>query len=186
MSTISTKPKNKPIKVVTKKEKDQREKEKEKKEKEKKEKEKKEKEKEEKEKANKSDKGVKTSEDGPGEDKPELDEHGNPFPMENKEEGGDPICPGGYKIDYQFDPMNDPINPLFRCIPALKDPNDGAAGKLLAMANNPSAGVENLVTGMPGIGGRRGRKRRRNKTMSGTKRRSRRHGHGHRRHTRRR
>ena len=102
--------------------------------------------------------------DGGDEDKGSLDEKGNPFPMENKEEGGDPICPGGYKIDYQFDPINDPINPLFRCIPALKDPNDGVAGKLLAMANNPSGGVENLATGdIPAFGGkrRRGRKTKR-------------------------
>jgi len=53
-----------------------------------------------------------------------VDEKGNPFPIENPE-GGDPICPGGYKIDYDFDPFNDPINPPFRCISSLKDPNDG-------------------------------------------------------------
>ena len=82
-----------------------------------------------------------------------LDEKGNPFPQENQD-GGDPTCPGGYKIDYQFDPINDPINPLFRCIPALKDPTDGVAGKLLAMANNTSGGVENLATGnIPVFGG---------------------------------
>lgn len=52
-----------------------------------------------------------------------VDEKGNPFPIENPE-GGDPICPGGYKIDYDFDPLNDPINPPFRCISSLKDPND--------------------------------------------------------------
>jgi len=53
-----------------------------------------------------------------------VDEKGNPFPIDNPE-GGDPICPGGYKIDYDFDPFNDPINPPFRCISSLKDPNDG-------------------------------------------------------------
>lgn len=53
-----------------------------------------------------------------------VDEKGNPFPIDNPE-GGDPICPGGYKIDYDFDPLNDPINPPFRCISSLKDPNDG-------------------------------------------------------------
>jgi len=53
-----------------------------------------------------------------------VDEKGNPFPIDNPE-GGDPICPGGYKIDYDFDPLNDPINPLFRCISSLKDSNDG-------------------------------------------------------------
>jgi hypothetical protein len=52
-----------------------------------------------------------------------VDEKGNPFPIDNPE-GGDPICPGGYKIDYDFDPFNDPINPPFRCISSLKDPND--------------------------------------------------------------
>jgi len=52
-----------------------------------------------------------------------VDEKGNPFPIENPE-GGDPICPGGYKIDYDFDPFNDPINPPFRCISSLKDPSD--------------------------------------------------------------
>ena len=53
-----------------------------------------------------------------------VDEKGNPFPIDNPE-GGDPICPGGFKIDYDFDPLNDPINPLFRCISSLKDSNDG-------------------------------------------------------------
>jgi hypothetical protein len=53
-----------------------------------------------------------------------VDEKGNPFPIDNPE-GGDPICPGGFKIDYDFDPLNDPINPPFRCISSLKDPNDG-------------------------------------------------------------
>lgn len=52
-----------------------------------------------------------------------VDEKGNPFPIENPE-GGDPICPGGYKIDYDFDPFNDPPDPLFRCISSLKDPDD--------------------------------------------------------------
>jgi hypothetical protein len=82
-----------------------------------------------------------------------VDEKGNPFPIDNPE-GGDPICPGGYKIDYDFDPINDPINPPFRCISAIKDPNDGAAAKLLEMANNPSAGVANAATGeIPAFGG---------------------------------
>jgi hypothetical protein len=64
-----------------------------------------------------------------------TDENGNPFPMENTKEGGDPICPGGYKIDYDFDPINDPIDPLFRCVSALKDPEDGIKG----MIENPAA-----------------------------------------------
>lgn len=53
-----------------------------------------------------------------------VDENGNPLPLDNPQ-GGDPICPGGYKIDYDFDPFKDPINPPFRCISALTDPNDG-------------------------------------------------------------
>ena len=81
-----------------------------------------------------------------------LDEKGNPYPIDNPE-GGDPICPGGYKIDYQFD-IFDPINPLFRCVPALKDDGDSVAGKLLKMANNPAGGVANMMTGpLPGFGG---------------------------------
>ncbi len=103
---------------------------------------------------------VKTNKNKPDEDeKGNLDEKGNPLPIENPE-GGDPICVGGYKIDYQFDPINDPINPPFRCITALKDPSDGIAGKLLKMANNPSSGVANMAaTGnVPGVGGKRRRK----------------------------
>ena len=92
-------------------------------------------------------------------DGPPLDKYGNPFPIENPE-GGDPICPGGYKIDYQFDPLNDPINPPFNCIPILKGPGS-LAGKLLAMANNPSAGVKILAEGeVPSFGGRKTRRRR--------------------------
>jgi hypothetical protein len=91
-------------------------------------------------------------------DKGALDEKGNPYPIENPE-GGDPICPGGYKIDYQFD-IFDPINPLFRCVPALKEDGDSVAGKLLKMANNPSGGVANIMTGpLPGFGGGKHRSR---------------------------
>lgn len=83
-----------------------------------------------------------------------LDEKGNPFPIKNPE-GGDPICPGGYKIDYQFD-IFDPINPLFRCIPSLKEDGDGGlANKMLSMANDPSSGVEDVMTGNFSIGGKR-------------------------------
>ena len=108
---------------------------------------------------NKSKPDVKhTNIDANDDDKGPLDEKGNPLPIENPE-GGDPTCQGPYKIDYQFDPINDPINPPFRCIPTLKDPTDGLAGKALAMMNNPSAGVDNMVMGkIPGLGGRRGRK----------------------------
>jgi hypothetical protein len=91
-------------------------------------------------------------------DKGPVDEKGNPYPIENPD-GGDPICPGGYKIDYQFD-IFDPINPPFRCISALKEDGDGVADKLLKMANNPSDGVANIMTGpLPVFGGGRHRSR---------------------------
>ena len=133
---------------------------------------------------NKSKPDVKhTNIDANDDDKGPLDEKGNPLPIENPE-GGDPICTGGYKIDYQFDPMNDPINPPFRCIPSLKDPTDGLAGKALAMMNNPSAGVDNMVMGkIPGLGGRRGRKTIRRKKRNGIFN-TRRHRHRHTRHRR--
>lgn len=87
-----------------------------------------------------------------------VDEKGNPFPIKNPE-GGDPTCPGGYKIDYDFDLWNDPINPLFRCITALKDPTDGPAEKMMKMANNPSNNNINATTGnMSGVGGGRVRR----------------------------
>ena len=82
-----------------------------------------------------------------------LDEKGNPYPIENPE-GGDPICPPGYKIDYDFDLFNDPINPPFRCISSLKDPSDSVANKVLQMANNPSSGIQNMAMKIPrGKGG---------------------------------
>lgn len=79
----------------------------------------------------------------------ELDEKGNPYPMENPE-GGDPICPSGYKIDYDFDIL-DPINPPFRCIPALKDPTDGL--NIINKLNNPSSNVSDLTAAAPAAGG---------------------------------
>ncbi len=102
-----------------------------------------------------------------GEDGPALDELGNPLPIENPE-GGDPICIADYTIDYEFD-ITDPINPPFRCISVLKDQNDGLAGKMMDMANNPSSGVTELASGMgglPGIklGGGRHRTRRHRRT----------------------
>ena len=90
-----------------------------------------------------------------------LDEKGNPFPIENQD-GGDPTCPGGYKIDYDFDPFNDPINPLFRCISALKDPNDGPTSNIMNKLNNPSSNLTNLVVPTPAaVGGRTKRMRQR-------------------------
>lgn len=97
-----------------------------------------------------------------------LDEKGNPFPIENKN-GGDPICPGGWKIDYDFDIM-DPINPPFRCISALKDPTDSIANKIMNNINKPESGVTNMV--MKNIvppaagGGRDSRTRRRRRKGS--------------------
>jgi hypothetical protein len=67
-----------------------------------------------------------------------LDEKGNPFPIEDPEGGSTPICPPGYKIDNDFDPFNDPINPLFRCIPDLKEPDDGLANSLMNEMNQSS------------------------------------------------
>jgi hypothetical protein len=100
----------------------------------------------------------KLKEEKENQDKGSQDEKGNPFPIDNPE-GGDPICTGGYKIDYQFD-MFDPINPPFRCIPTLKEDGDsGLANKMLSMANDPSSGVEDIMTGpMPGFGGKRHKK----------------------------
>jgi hypothetical protein len=91
-----------------------------------------------------------------------LDEKGNPFPIENKN-GGDPICPGGWKIDYDFDIM-DPINPPFRCISALKDPTDSIANKIMNSINKPESGVTNMVMKNivpPAAGGGRGSRTRR-------------------------
>jgi len=68
----------------------------------------------------------------------DLDEKGNPYPIEDPEGGSKPICPPGYKIDDDFDPFNDPINPLFRCIPDLKEPDDGLANSLMNEMNQSS------------------------------------------------
>ena len=132
---------------------------------------------------NKSKSDIKHKNTDADKDKGPLDEKGNPFPIENPE-GGDPICPGGYKIDYEFDPINDPINPPFRCISSLKDPTDGLAGKALAMMNDPSSGIQDMAMGnLPGVGGRRGRKTIRRKKRNGIFN-TRRHRHRHIRHRR--
>lgn len=109
-------------------------------------------------------------------DKGPVDEKGNPFPIENPE-GGDPICPAGYKIDYDFDPFNDPINPLFRCIPALKDPNDGKPDDKDENKNNDEGKGDNnnnnksneLQTDDDTTGGGRGRGRGRRTTIRNIK-----------------
>jgi len=92
-----------------------------------------------------------------------LDEKGNPFPMEDPEGGGDPICPPGYKIDYDFDPFNDPINPPFRCISALKDPSDGPS--IINKLNNPASNITDLasVKSLTAGGGRSAKRMRRRK-----------------------
>jgi len=103
-----------------------------------------------------------------------LDEKGNPFPFDDPKGGGDPICPGGYKIDYDFDPFNDPINPPFRCISALKDPSDGPS--IINKLNNPASNITDLASvTAPAAGGGKSAKRMR--------RRKRKHKHTHK-HTR--
>jgi len=89
----------------------------------------------------------------------DLDEKGNPYPKEDPG-GGDPICPPGYKIDYDFDPFNDPINPPFRCIPALKDPDDGPTTNIINKLNNPASNITDLASVIaPAAGGGRSAKR---------------------------
>ena len=51
-----------------------------------------------------------------------------PKPIPNPA-GGDPICPGGTKIDNQFK-ITDKINPKFECIP------DKSADEIIKMVNN--------------------------------------------------
>lgn len=94
-----------------------------------------------------------------------LDEKGNPLPMDDPKGGGDPICPGGYKIDYDFDPFNDPINPPFRCIPALKDPSDGPTTNIINKLNNPASNITDLayVTAPAAGGGKSAKRMRRRK-----------------------
>jgi hypothetical protein len=95
-----------------------------------------------------------------------LDEKGRPKPMTNPK-GGDPICPGGWKIDNDFDAF-DPINPPFTCISALKDPSDSnQINKIMNNLNNPSNNITGLATNMiipPAAGGGRTPIRRRRHT----------------------
>jgi hypothetical protein len=87
-----------------------------------------------------------------------TDKDGFPLPLADPN-GGPPTCPSGTKIDYNYNPFIDEINPLFNCISSLKDPDDGIAGKILEMANNTSSGVKNIITNKIPIvvGGRRSR-----------------------------
>jgi len=105
-----------------------------------------------------------------------LDEKGNPFPMEDPEGGGDPICPGGYKIDYDFDPFNDPINPPFRCISALKDPTDGPTTNIINKLNNPASNITDLAyVTAPAAGGGKSAKRIRRRKRKHTRKITQRH-----------
>ena len=111
--------------------------------------------------SNKSKKDENMNDNGP------QDEKGNPFPIKNPE-GGDPICPGGYKIDYDFD-VFDPINPPFRCISALIDTSIGKQpNKIMDKLNNPAGNVTGLAAkalNKP-VGGRRYRSRRHTRTRT--------------------
>ena len=116
--------------------------------------------------SNKSKKDENMNDNGP------QDEKGNPYPIENKD-GGDPICPGGYKIDYDFD-VFDPINPPFRCISALIEPSIGnQPNKIMEKLNNPSSNVTGLAAKAltKPVGGRRYRSRHHTRTRTRTLRR---------------
>lgn len=99
-----------------------------------------------------------------------LDEKGNPFPMDDPEGGSDPICPPDYKLDNNFDPFNDPINPPFRCISALKDPSDGPTTNIMNKLNNPSSNVTDMVVNAPAAGGGGTTKRMRRRRCYGRRR----------------
>jgi hypothetical protein len=108
-----------------------------------------------------------------------VDEKGNPFPIDNPQ-GGDPICPGGFKIDYDFDPFNDPINPPFRCISSLKDPDDGIQNLGVKNVTNTDNDTSNELqtdedTIRGGGGGGRGRDTKKYKHTSHSKTRRRHH-----------
>jgi len=103
-----------------------------------------------------------------------LDEKGSPKPLTNPQ-GGDPICPGGWKLDNDFD-VFDPINPPFTCISALKDPSDSnQINKIMNNLNNPSNNITGLATNqMKPIGGgmlarRRSRRSRNTRTRTRTR-----------------
>jgi len=82
-----------------------------------------------------------------------LDEKGNPFPMKDPHGGLIPICPPGYKIDNDFDPFNDPINPLYRCIPDLKEPEDELANSLMNEVSETSNNTVSIKNGVSSSGG---------------------------------
>lgn len=96
----------------------------------------------------------------------DVDEKGRPRPLKNPE-GGDPICPGGWKIDNDFNIL-DRIAPPFSCISALKDKSDGIS-KIMNKINNPASGVTDIAKSAiprnaPAAGGSRKRILRRRPT----------------------
>lgn len=115
-----------------------------------------------------------------------IDEKGHPLPSKNPD-GGAPICPSGYKIDYDFD-VFDPLNPPFRCIPDTMSQNQ--INKIMNNLNNPLNNITRALTLPPAAGGgsssrRRPRMRTRTRTRRRIKHRTRhRHRHRHRLHRR--
>ena len=71
-----------------------------------------------------------------------MDEIGSPLPLQDPE-GGTPICPGGWKIDDDFD-ISDPLEPPFRCISALKYTSEGIS-RMMNKLNNPASGVTDIA-----------------------------------------
>ena len=111
----------------------------------------------------------------------ELDEKGKPLPLKNPD-GGNPICPGGWKIDNDFD-ISDPLEPPFRCISALKDTSEGIS-RMMNKLNNPASSITDIANNaipikIPGAAGggrkhisRRIRRLRRSKRRKHTHRRN--------------
>ena len=96
----------------------------------------------------------------------DVDEKGRPLPLKNPE-GGDPICPGGWKIDDDFNIL-DRIAPPFSCISALEDKSDRIS-KMMNKLNNPASGVTDIAKSAiprnsPAAGGSRKRILRRRPT----------------------
>ena len=110
-----------------------------------------------------------------------VDEKGHPLPSKNPD-GGAPICPSGYKIDYDFD-VFDPLNPPFRCIPDMMSQNQ--INKIMNNLNNPLNNITRVLTLPPAAGGGSSRRRRRMRTHAKHRHRrpSSRTRHRHRRHT---
>lgn len=71
-----------------------------------------------------------------------MDEIGSPLPLQDPE-GGTPICPGGWKIDDNFN-ISNPLEPPFRCISALKYTSEGIS-RMMNKLNNPASGVTDIA-----------------------------------------